>query len=229
MVFGSFARHDSSETSDIDVLVLMSRSAATRRVGRVNVSTYDDASLRSMASEGALFILHLIAEGHIIQDPHGQLQGILDTYRTPRTYDRLRSSLRRIADLLDVSEDKYVSNCAAYNDLAIYLLRTALYARFAEEGRPVFSLAAISDMLASAEVTSALTLKGALGPRIVEFQGARSIIEELLGHTVHNRYGSVEALITNYSETTPAVLAFGLRLLGGEAPALGYHELAMTG
>src|SRR2546429_9837329 len=73
MVFGSVAREMSADDSDIDVLQLVSSPMASYKEGRYSVSVYPYLSLKNMALQGNLFVLHLKLEGRIISDPKGLL------------------------------------------------------------------------------------------------------------------------------------------------------------
>src|SRR5258708_33911272 len=100
-----------------------------------------------MAEHGALFMLHLLTEGRVLRDPEGKVRHCLDSYRAPSSYDPLRTKLRGVGNLLDTSEAEYGLRWRAFNELAVYLLRSLLYAHFAEAGDPVFSLRVIKGRL----------------------------------------------------------------------------------
>jgi hypothetical protein len=223
MIFGSFARGDASEDSDIDVLVLAPRRSKPTKRGRVNVSTYDESTLREMAERGSLFVLHLRNEGRILRDDKGTLSRCLDSYRPPETYDQLRATLRQVANLLDVDEIAYAARWNEYNELALFVLRTLLYAQFAEDGAPVFSLQTIRQRVQRKGLDGAFALKASSGPRFEQFAVARSLVEDLVGSKARNAFGTIEALITNTGLENPSVLEFGLRLLGRRTSAFGYH------
>jgi len=228
MVFGSFARGDASQDSDIDVLALARRRSRPARTGRVNVSVYDENTLVAMGEHGALFVLHLRSEGHILRDPGGKLSQCLDSYRAPSSYEALRATLRGVANLLDASESEYSQRWGAYNELAVFLVRSLLYAHFAEVGHPVFSLRVIKERMRRPDLDVALSLKTGRTPGFVEFGVARGLVEEFLGSAARNPFGTAEALITNSAAENPSILAFGLRLLGRQEAGLGYDLWTMA-
>jgi hypothetical protein len=228
MVFGSFARGDASTTSDIDVLALSMQRSLPKRIGRVNISFYDEGTLRSMAKRGDLFVLHLRNEGKILRDVEGRLQACLTSYLAPPNYDGVRVMLREVANLLDASDSDYRNRWKQYNDLVIYLLRTALYVQFAELGEPVFSLPVIVERIGRPELRLALKLKAALNPDFATFKVARELVEEFLRTDVHNPFGTIEALITNAATYNTYMLPFGLRLLGSDKTVLAYDPWLMA-
>ncbi len=225
IIFGSKARGDDTEFSDIDVLELTDRRSRPYRHNRMNVSVYDEATLRLMAERGSLFVLHLRLEGLIVRDPLQKLASCLASYRQPSTYEPFRQSLRQIADLLDVSKTEYTQRWRPYNELSLYIIRSFYYAQFAEAGTPVFSLDALKSKVARQDFSTTLELKHSLRPAYDLFVQARSMIESLLCTKIHNKSGTAEALITNSGGSNPLMLAFGLRLLGRDSLELSYDVL----
>ncbi len=193
MMFGSFARGDASEDSDIDVLALAPRPTKPVRRGRVNVSVYDETALLGMAARGSLFVLHLRNEGRILRDGNGRLWHCLNSYRAPISYEPLRTTVREVASLLDATEVEYKQRWKGYNEVALFVLRTLLYAHFAEVGKPVFSLPVIRQRMQREDLEIALALKRSGSPQFAEFAAARGLVEELLGSKVKNPFGTIEA------------------------------------
>jgi hypothetical protein len=225
MLFGSVARGDASPLSDIDVLQLSDRRTRPYKVGRTNVSVYDEATLLGMAHRGSLFVLHLRDEGQILRDSDGRLRKCLEAYQPQSDYEPYRRALRETANLLDVPKEEYKRRWKAYNEVAMFLLRSTLYAHFAEAGNPVFSLAVVQQRLERPDVADAFTLKSAPGPCYREFVVAGHLLSEFLRATIRNPFGTVEALVTNTGMENPLMLAFGLRLLGRKDFELSYDLL----
>jgi len=225
MIFGSVARGDASEVSDIDVLELTPHSSGVNAFGRVHVYAYAESRLRSMAEHGALFVLHLKLEGRILRDFNGALDSCLRAYKPPQAYEPYLRALRATANLLETSSEAYEARWKSYNDLAVFIMRTALYVRFAEVGDPVFSLTAIARRLQRQEFTSALKLKTAKAPAFDNYVLVCALVSEFLNTRIHNPFGTIEALVTNQGLEHPSLVAWGLRLLGNESPTLGYDLL----
>ena len=225
ILFGSFARGDTSPTSDVDVLELAERRRRPYRLGRINISVYDEPTLARMAERGSLFVLHLRLEGKLLRDDSGALIACLEKYRPPASYEPFRSALRQLANLLDVNEEQYRKSSRAYNELARYIIRSDVYARLDEAGHPMFSLRAIStNDLVVPLIRGALQAKDAAADYQL-FKKSRSILAEMLATRICNPYGTVEALVTNAGNENPLVVAFGLRILGRQSFALSYDLL----
>jgi predicted nucleotidyltransferase len=81
LLFGSAARRDENENSDLDLLVLyrdeVPEETLDRLAERVSVSFYDEARLRALPSRSPLFAVHLAHEGRALYDPRGKLRETL--------------------------------------------------------------------------------------------------------------------------------------------------------
>lgn len=225
MLFGSKARGDDSASSDIDILELTERRGPPYRQARMNISVYDEKTLRVMSEQGSLFALHLFREGVIVRDPKGKLTSCLKAYKPPPSYEPYRGTLREIADLLDATEVEYTAHWKPYNELALFLLRSALYAQFAEAGEPIFSLRTIRNKISRQDLTDVFRLKSFNGPDFILFTEACKLVAEFLKTKIYNKWNSIEALITNIGLTNPLILAFGLRLLGRKDSNISYDIL----
>lgn len=95
VLFGSVARGDATESSDIDLLVLASdpelvpsklRSSLPPkyRDQRLSLLVYTVEEFMGHYREGALFIAHVLKEGRAIHDPRGLLTGILNRPYEPK-------------------------------------------------------------------------------------------------------------------------------------------------
>ncbi len=225
MLFGSVARGDASPHSDIDVLELAVRRRRPYKIGRLNISVYDEPTLARMAERGSLFVLHLHLEGKILRDPAVTLQSCLDRYQSPSDYEPFRSALREIANLLDVDRGHYELRWRAYNELALYIVRSELYSRLAEIGQPLFNLQAVAQRIGRSDVSRVLGLKDSSLPDYGLFEESRVVIAGILQMTIKNRFGTIEALVTNLGDRNSLLVAFGLRLLGRERFELSYDLL----
>jgi len=178
-----------------------------------------------MAERGSLFVLHLRLEGKLLRDDSGALIACLEKYRRPTSYEPFRSALRQLANLLDVTEQQYRKTSRAYNELALYIIRSEVYARLDEGGQPMFSLRGIStNDLVDPVLRGVLQAKDAAADYQL-FAKSRSIIGEMLATRICNPYGSVEALVTNAGNENPLVVAFGLRILERQSFELSYDLL----
>jgi hypothetical protein len=111
------------------------------------------------------------------------------------------------------------------NSLVLFLLRTALYTSAVRRGTPVFSVSTIAEQLKMPELVELFRMKYAKGPQWENFLRARKFTERYLRTKCRNPFGSLEALITNYSQKCPLIVAFGLRALSGQSLEFTYDLL----
>lgn len=229
MLYGSCARGDAVASSDIDVLQLTDDAQQHHyTAGALSVACYTATQLESMCARGSLFALHLKVEGRIIRDADGSLQAILASYRSPVDYTELRSTVRTAAAILDVDTQVLASNTAGFTRLTLYLLRTiAMVSVIERGGPPTFSIPEIAAFLEAPELEQAFADRE--NPTAItndRFDLARRLLHRLLGETVINPFGSLEALAISIEPSRPTIASLALRLLSGEA-TLGYGDLLL--
>lgn len=138
VLYGSRARGTSRIDSDVDVLQLVEKTPRSYSVGSINVTAYTTEHLMNMAVRGSLFVRHLVDEGIVLADPNHFVADTLAAYRAPRTYDGLKIELRLLLEAMSKSD------AAPYrpllDNLARFTVRSALYVRTAELGKPIFDL-----------------------------------------------------------------------------------------
>src|SRR5579884_3517315 len=108
-LFGSVARDDHDDTSDIDILVLGTESGRTPgevrrqlRVDlreRVSISYYTAASLAVYLERWSRFAVHLRTEGEVLFDHSGRLRALLDQPRPLSTEFELRVQVEHLEAL----------------------------------------------------------------------------------------------------------------------------------
>lgn len=223
-LYGSRARGTARPDSDIDVLQLVPRRPGSYSRGPVNVTAYLPHTLRLMAEQGSLFVLHLRVEAQVFSDPEGKLAEVLNAYREPRDYDALFGEIRAASMALHK-----VSDTGEYGgrlrQLGVYLLRTALYARLAEAGIPTFDLAEAAKLYPSARVATALALRYKEPVVANDLEVLRRALEVLLGSLPGNPWGSVEALAVGLSRSRPHVASLLGQVLFATSGGLEYTAL----
>ena len=140
LLYGSQARGTSRNDSDIDVLQLVEHSPRSYSVGPINVTVYTAAHLSAMAARGSLFVRHLIDEGVILTDPRGLIATALAAYVEPTSYTRLKIELRLILEAM--LKPDAIQYRPLLDNLARFTVRSALYVKAAESGKPLFDVEA---------------------------------------------------------------------------------------
>lgn len=140
-LFGSVARGDDDETSDIDLLVLGTEPLTPghfRRMlpesvqGRVSVSYYVPATLDVYLDRWSRFAVHLRTEGQILADRHGLLRAALEAVRPVDTEFELRMQLAHLQSVDHLN--RFGGQFLFPLDQLYRYGRTVVFALLAEEG-----------------------------------------------------------------------------------------------
>jgi Nucleotidyltransferase domain len=217
LLYGSHARGDAEEASDIDVLQVTPTHMAPYTVGRVNVTCYTLEQLMRLAQRGGLFARHLVEEAVSLADPKDVLGILKSAYVGPLAYDDVKKKVCGCAPLLDVTEPQFIENVAGLSSMVSYLIRTFLYATAFDLGGQSFAMGYVLDLLG--QHPAGITLSNVRSQsNFPAFVAARRLFEELTGATCQRTERSLEAFIVNASAHNDLAMILGLRLLARGRP-----------
>lgn len=211
MLYGSMARGDATPHSDIDVLALGPVQKSVLR-DNLSLTVYEPKKLRRMAEAGSLFVLHLRLEGFLLRDSNGVLRSILDAWQPP-DIGRMRRGIVAACAILDSSEVQDDSRLESLTNVVVFLLRTALYLRCFELGRPCFGTVPVAEVLQDDRILTALHRDIANVPRLSVLM---KLLRDYLGELPKNPFGSLEALAVSYYRRFPMASELALRVLGAD-------------
>lgn len=216
-LYGSHARGDAQEVSDIDVLQVTPTHTAPYSVGRVNVTCYTLDQLLRIARGGGLFARHLIEEAIPLADPEDMLGALKSEYVRPLNYDRVKKEVCGCAPLLDITEPEFNDNAEGLGSLVTYLIRTYFYAIAFDQGARSFSMRHILELVG--QPRASITLSNVRSQRsFAGFEAARTLFEKITGTSCQRKEGSLEAFIVNASAHNELAMILGLRLLARGRP-----------
>lgn len=220
-LYGSQARGTQRHDSDIDVLQVVSTRPGKYSDGDVNVTVYNVDTLRQMAPQGSLFMLHLCTDSYIISDPVGTLSQILESYRRPSSFNRA------IAELAAAARALTVKDASTYRDglrrLGIYIARTACYAVLAERGEAEFDPDLVATKLGIPSMTRALHMR-LEPPRSDDLDALYRAIVDLLGY-VPRAGTTLDSLATTLLHEFPYAATLMVQVIAGPADGFGYTAL----
>ena len=215
-LYGSHARGDAEDTSDVDVLQVTPVHTAPYTVGRFNITCYTFDQLLRLARRGGLFARHLVAEALPLADPENLLGTLRSAYVAPQTYRGVRNEVCGCAPLLDVEESQFNENVEGLSSLVSYLVRTHLYASAFDQGARSFAMGHVLDLLG--QHNAGTVLSSVRQRSFSTFVAARELLEEFTGVPCHRIEGSLEAFIVNASAHNDLAMILGLRLLARGRP-----------
>ena len=225
LLFGSRARGDHRPDSDTDVLQILPEVTPSASFEEIVLSNYTFPQLKRMASQGSLFIAHLIAEAVPLRDPEGLLAKLRQAYR-PTSLSIFMHELDWASRLLTNSAAVYEERATQFNRLALNLARTYVYATAQAQGIVTFSMSAIWK-----------AFEGNWGPSLPRLEQlswptyslVRSWLEARIGKEAINPFGSPEALVVNALGQSRLCVALGLRLLHNGASLPAYEATDLGG
>lgn len=228
MLYGSAARGDSSDSSDVDVVQLVPSEPGTTVNGNISIVSYLPSQLREMALEGSLFVWHLCVEGLILRDTDDALKSILDDHPGP-DFAITMNRIRTLSAVLDVDRSEYERHEEGLRRVGRFLLRTAVYVRAHQHGVETFSTTRAAQAVdASGRINALLDrLRETSCKSWEDFTDCKARLAYLLGGLNINPYGSLEALVVRTELMNPGVSALALHVVSNAVGELDYADAKM--
>ncbi|OOH80392.1 hypothetical protein BOW65_10965 [Pseudomonas koreensis] len=138
-LYGSRARGDSNEHSDIDFFAITDDSDYKMMVtGNTNIACYPLSLAVERAKDGDLFVLHICLEAKELYSTNSELSDLRDLFQYKNDYEREISMASDLAWFLVESGSNF-RNFTLLNKRIAWCVRTILIAKSAEARSAVFS------------------------------------------------------------------------------------------
>lgn len=158
LLYGSYARKDFHEKSDIDLLSITDGVPNKIIKGNINLSIYNLEKISKMSSQGALFIYHLVSEGVILNDEGNLLQdNIFLKFKLKNNYNLELSFSKSLLQDIQVKYKKLKYFTYANSKIS-WCLRTFIAALGANDSTPLFSVNSIAQTI-DKEIINYLNIK----------------------------------------------------------------------
>lgn len=221
LLYGSYARQEADEASDVDILQVTAVRKASYSRGKVNFTCYTPEQLLTLAKNGAMFARHLALESVALFDPEGFLRTLASAYKPPKTYAEIYKAAIQAIPLVAVDEGEFGNRPRQYSSTASYLLRTYVYAKAFESGAQSFSMQHVANLTGDNRPRRVL-----MELRERNTYGAfRSVVDLLLQITDTQsfvRRESLEAFVLNMFGVCDLAVILGLRILAGGGELITY-------
>lgn len=222
VLYGSRARGDAVEGSDLDLLALVPTLQPTISAGAVSLSFYTSAQLES--GVGTLFGAHLKRDGEVLFDHDGCLTAALSRMGQVDTTRLFRRALH-LSQLFTTPErdlPKYLSGLLRQ---ARYLLRSSLYAQAIASGAPCFSVREIAVRHDDPDLARLLASRQQGDPALEDYFACLSRLRDLLGEFPVSLHGSLEAALVNEWGSGSDLLSMAFMALGSSGTGSDYAEV----
>jgi hypothetical protein len=222
LVYGSQARGDAVDGSDLDLLALVDTPRPSTYAGDVNVSYYTLEQLTT--GIGTLFGAHLKRDGKILWDDDGQLVGAIEAMGVVDT-DRLLRRALQMSELFMSPEHDLPKYLPGLLREARYLLRSCLYAQAIAAGDPCFSVRELAVRHDDPDLAELLASRQPGEPTINELTECLSRLRRIIGDFPPSRNGSLEATVVNEWNRAGDLLSMAFLALGITGQGSDYAEV----
>ena len=220
ILYGSYARGDQNDTSDIDFLVVASKRKATFSIKNVSVTTYTKEQLLNMANEGSLFICHIVNEGKEIYGKN-IIPTLAHNLKLKEDYSLYRDTLRECSQLLMVNRIDYKRSYRNLHLLKMYIIRSFIFSLIVETKKINFSKNNVTKFIPLEMYKS---LENARNNPVCNYQDYYDRLTDVLLYlkVEFEEKASLEAEIVNSYKKNKLVYILGIRLLNTNRKLIEY-------
>jgi len=225
VLFGSYARNDYSEESDIDILLLSSKYYPPLQVGKFSVSTYSKSKLLEFANKGSLFVLHLIKEAKILEGEN--ILEILNQEYSMPDFAKLEAELLNSCKLLQVDNKEFLKYSTNIIGVQKFILRSILYSQNVRNGNEIFNIQKVLTQLDLTKLGYIFDRNFQKNVSYIQYLEISNTIEKLLGTKFGKSPNSIEATIFNNFPKKNLLHTLGMSILKIDSIGIDYPKLIL--
>jgi hypothetical protein len=159
ILFGSTARGDNDDRSDVDILILEDDAfPKSIKEGALEIQRLSRHSAMHKAISGDLFILHVVHEGKVISDPSGFFNSLRESFVIKENYASERREALLLASFI-TSNWLHFTNKTLLNKRIAWSVRTIVISQLVEEGRIIFSPNGLCESVPEMDISSLISLR----------------------------------------------------------------------
>lgn len=221
MLFGSAARGDVSEGSDVDLLAVSCASKPfSKKLNGMEIQFIGVDDLIRMAESGDLFAMHLATEGKVIFDFVGHLARLKERATPKDCYEDERNKAFDLAWFLHDSAGVY-DKAPLINKRIAWCVRTVVIAKLADAGEFIFSPRILAERFPDYHVPDLIGLRRSTSTSSNRFKHLISFLEGF--EAIRPDCTSSEEYLRHFSKTNNAVALSTYNAL--EAPTAGWSVM----
>lgn len=221
ILYGSRARRDEVEGSDLDLLALVSTPHRAIHSGAVSISFYTPSQLDS--GVGTLFGAHLKRDGKVLFDCDGSLTQMVEDLGEVDT-GRLLGRVSVMSQLFTTPQHDLPKYLPGLLREARYLLRSSLYAQAIAKGEPCFSVRELAVRHGDDSLVSLLASR----QQDIRREDYDSCVAQLRALNIPfqpSAHGSLEATVVNEWGVDSDLLSMAFMALGSAGGGSDYAEV----
>jgi len=223
LLYGSQARGDAVDGSDVDIIALVPDSRPSVHVDDISISYYTQTQLRS--GIGTLFSAHLKRDGKVVCEQGTKLSSLISgmgEVDVPRVLSR-SLNMAQLFTTPEMDLPKYLPGLLRQ---ARYLLRSCLYAHAIAVNEPCFSVRELAVRHGDLSLSTLLASRHKEKPSIEDYKKCLSWLESLLGEFPRSLWGSLEAAVVNEWGNGSDLLSMAFMVLSSSCRNIGdYAEV----